>query len=434
MSNHYNHRWLGDAEEQRPLHQPYLHQQPPPPSSGGYSQASHPGPVGPIPYYTGTPDYYNAPRRPSPELPPHLLPAVSSPSSSFSASSTSGGRPVTPPVSAPSAYAHNPDDLFRTTTTAGGGGSYHPQQQQHLPFNTRVPVEADGAAYERVDQWHQTRLRNARVVEQQRTIQESNHKHFPFFLLLASIAQCVLMGVAIWKNGGFEPISVNPFFGPDAETLIALGAKDVPKIVEDYEVWRFFTPIFLHAGLIHLALNLIFQLQCFMLERQMGFVRVGLVYIVSGFGGNLASSLFLPRLISVGASGALFGLVGMIFVVIFRNWSLVVSPCRNLVVLCIMVAISLFLGLLPNVDNFAHVGGLVTGLVASLIVVPSLKHGAKAGPFRLLVASVALLVLAAGLGLGVYALFEDVPLREWCSFCSLINCVDFGQDWCVDQT
>jgi hypothetical protein len=148
----------------------------------------------------------------------------------------------------------------------------------------------------------------------------------------------------------------------------------------------------------------------------------------------------------------------MIFVVIFRNWSLVVSPCRNLVVLCIMVAISLFLGLLPNVvtctivnsarllhaithrthrtrqDNFAHVGGLVTGLVASLIVVPSLKHGAKAGPFRLLVASVALLVLAAGLGLGVYALFEDVPLREWCSFCSLINCVDFGQDWCVDQT
>jgi membrane associated rhomboid family serine protease len=40
------------------------------------------------------------------------------------------------------------------------------------------------------------------------------------------------------------------------------------------------------------------------LERQMGFIRVGLVYIVSGFGGNLASSLFLPRLISVGASGA----------------------------------------------------------------------------------------------------------------------------------
>ncbi len=39
----------------------------------------------------------------------------------------------------------------------------------------------------------------------------------------------------------------------------------------------------------------------------------------------------------------------MIFVVIFRNWSLVVSPCRNLVLLCIMVAISLFLGLLPNV-------------------------------------------------------------------------------------
>jgi hypothetical protein len=71
-----------------------------------------------------------------------------------------------------------------------------------------------------------------------------------------------------------------------------------------------------------------------------------------------------------------------------------------------------------------------------LVVVPSLDQ-AKAGPFRIFVASVSLLALAVGLGLGVYALFEDVPLREWCSFCSLVNCVDFGQDWCDhldDQT
>jgi membrane associated rhomboid family serine protease len=53
-----------------------------------------------------------------------------------------------------------------------------------------------------------------------------------------------------------------------------------------------------------------------MLERQMGFVRVGLVYIVSGFGGNLASSLFLPRLISVGASGASITIIILIIIII----------------------------------------------------------------------------------------------------------------------
>lgn len=81
-------------------------------------------------------------------------------------------------------------------------------------------------------------------------------------------------------------------------------------------------------------------------------------------------------------------------------------------------------------DNFAHVGGLVTGILTSIVVVPSMKLGARAGPCRLLIASMVILVLIASLALGVYALFEDVPLREWCAFCSMINCVDFGQDWC----
>jgi len=54
-----------------------------------------------------------------------------------------------------------------------------------------------------------------------------------------------------------------------------------------------------------------------MLERQMGFIRVGLVYIVSGFGGNLASSLFLPRLISVGASGASIITIILIIIILY---------------------------------------------------------------------------------------------------------------------
>jgi len=85
--------------------------------------------------------------------------------------------------------------------------------------------------------------------------------------------------------------------------LIDMGAKDEPKIQDDYQVWRLVVPIFLHAGLIHLGFNLLFQLQCISLERQCGFFRVGIVYMLAGIGGNILSCIFVPHIISVGASG-----------------------------------------------------------------------------------------------------------------------------------
>lgn len=75
-------------------------------------------------------------------------------------------------------------------------------------------------------------------------------------------------------------------------------------------------------------------------------------------------------------------------------------------------------------------GGLVAGVLASIPVIPSLKNNRGMGQCGLFASAMVTLILAGSLAFGLYALFEDVPLREWCSFCSLINCVDFGQDWC----
>lgn len=74
---------------------------------------------------------------------------------------------------------------------------------------------------------------------------------------------------------------------------------------------RFITPIFLHAGILHLALNLFAQLRFgIMLERKWGIVKFVILYFVSGIGGVLMSCLIEPKSLSVGASGAIMGLMG----------------------------------------------------------------------------------------------------------------------------
>jgi hypothetical protein len=65
------------------------------------------------------------------------------------------------------------------------------------------------------------------------------------------------------------------------------------------------------------------------LERQIGFWRIGPIYILSGFAGNLASCIFLPNTITVGASGAAFGLAGVLVADLILNWGIVQRPYLN---------------------------------------------------------------------------------------------------------
>eukprot|EP01090_Pellita_catalonica_P023754 TRINITY_DN9955_c0_g1_i1.p1 TRINITY_DN9955_c0_g1~~TRINITY_DN9955_c0_g1_i1.p1 ORF type:complete len:379 (-),score=38.49 TRINITY_DN9955_c0_g1_i1:362-1459(-) len=275
--------------------------------------------------------------------------------------------------------------------------------------------------------------------------QDSSRKHWPIFLVLVSILDVATMGFSIWKNKGFESFSVNPMFGPSVDTLIWMGAKDTELIREENEWWRLVTPIFLHAGLLHILFNLLFQLQCFQLERLVGTIRMAILYIFCGIAGNLGSCIFLPELISVGASGALFGMIGVMVIDNVRNWSTLKGPFCNLFMLAIMIAISIFIGLLPYVDNFSHIGGLLCGLVLGIVLVPEVFKGSDstrnrrkktaaqycAFTLKLTVRALALVIVVISFAIAVYAVKEKVPLKDWCQFCDKINCVDFaGQDWC----
>ncbi|KAG0457212.1 hypothetical protein HPP92_022369 [Vanilla planifolia] len=95
----------------------------------------------------------------------------------------------------------------------------------------------------------------------------------------------------------FVPLKQNPLLGPSSSTLEKLGALVWDKVVHQHEGWRLFTGIWLHAGVIHLLPNmLILVFIGIRLEQQFGFVRIGLIYLLSGCGGSILSSLLYGTL------------------------------------------------------------------------------------------------------------------------------------------
>ena len=101
------------------------------------------------------------------------------------------------------------------------------------------------------------------------------------------------------------------FLAPNPKALDILGWKDARKIKNKNQVWRFITPTFLHASFMHLALNTISILVIGSgLENGLGWWKLFMLYFVSSFGGILFSSVINPLTYSVGASTAIFGLIG----------------------------------------------------------------------------------------------------------------------------
>ncbi|XP_058074468.1 RHOMBOID-like protein 5 [Magnolia sinica] len=169
----------------------------------------------------------------------------------------------------------------------------------------------------------------------------------------------------------FEPLSVNPLFGPSLETLDQMGALDWKKVVKEGEGWRLISCIWLHAGVIHLLANMLSLLFIgIRLEQEFGFLRIGLLYTLSGFGGSLSSSLSsqIHRSISVGASGALFGLLGAMLSELITNWTIYANKFAALLTLVIIIAINLAVGLVPHVDSSAHIGGFISGFLLGFIL------------------------------------------------------------------
>lgn len=128
------------------------------------------------------------------------------------------------------------------------------------------------------------------------------------------------------------------------------------------EWWRLITPVFLHGSVTHIFFNMyaLFSLGSF-LERHFGHGRFLMLYFLGAFAGNVLSFLFTDGY-SVGASTAVFGLVAAEVVFFYQNRGLFGSYARQAIGNAIfIIAINLFIGLAPNIDNWGHIGGLLGG-------------------------------------------------------------------------
>lgn len=152
----------------------------------------------------------------------------------------------------------------------------------------------------------------------------------------------------------------------DTNVLVFLGAK-VNELISGGEYYRLVSCMFLHGGIVHVALNMysLYALGPFV-ESLYGKVRYTIIYFLAGIVSSLFSYIFSPH-ISVGASGAIFGLLGaaLVFAVKMRD------RIRKDFIINILsvIGINLVMGFsIPNVDNFGHLGGLVGGILSSFIL------------------------------------------------------------------
>ena len=165
---------------------------------------------------------------------------------------------------------------------------------------------------------------------------------------------------------------IGGFLNQDVDLLLRFGAMFGPLIATG-EYWRFFTAMFLHANLLHLFFNC-FALFIFgrLVEGVYGYTRFTAIYLLAGLSGGVLSYMFNKTAIAVGASGAIFGILGALaaYFVVHRN-TFGEMGRRNLTGLATVAAINLAIGLLiPNIDNWAHFGGLAGGFVMGLALAP----------------------------------------------------------------
>ena len=206
-------------------------------------------------------------------------------------------------------------------------------------------------------------------------------------------------------------------------TLINWGAN-ASFLVETGQVWRWGSSVFLHFGALHIAMNM-FALYVIgrLGEAMYGSSRLLLVYLVSGFAGSIVSTYVSAPPLSAGASGAISGLIGLGFTFTLLHGKKVSLAFRNryLAVFLFIIGADLVYGFSePMIDNAAHLGGLVAGGVATVLLAPRPAQGEKAGTLTRMGLGLSLAALATAMALCLFLAGKNViaedPLPDGIAF------------------
>lgn len=222
-------------------------------------------------------------------------------------------------------------------------------------------------------------------------------KHTPWVTIALAAANIVVWFVTVAL--GASVIS------PSSESLFEHGGN-LGAITLDGEEWRLFTSMFLHIGVLHLAMNMAgLIIGGRVIERLFGHLGFAAIYLISGLAGSLATAL-RPGVVSAGASGAIFGVLGALgaYYVIHRDR---MDPriAKQSTGLLVVVAYNVINGFADtSVDVYAHLGGLGAGFLCGFAM--ELGRRERSLPRTLAVTVVGLAAVIAG------ALAAPAPFDE----------------------
>ena len=221
---------------------------------------------------------------------------------------------------------------------------------------------------------------------------------FTVFVYILQLISVTILGYAVYQIDWLE------VYGARFNTAIRAG-----------ELWRFITPVFLHGSVPHVFFNMYALLSIgSLLERHFGHRRFALLYFLGAFSGNVFSFLLTGENgYSVGASTAVFGLIAAEVVFFYQNRKLFGGQARQAISNAVfIIAVNLFIGLTPGIDNWGHVGGLLGGAMFAWFAGPRWEvvgispyfHLQDQRDFRGVVLGAGLVIIIFG-GLAIWGMF-----------------------------
>ncbi|GAB4172410.1 MAG: hypothetical protein Tsb0017_22800 [Geothermobacteraceae bacterium] len=156
-------------------------------------------------------------------------------------------------------------------------------------------------------------------------------------------------------------------FSPDGYLLLHMGAQYWPLVLQEHEWWRCFSYAFVHGGIIHLAFNMVVLYQVGpLIESEIGPLRFLTLYALAALTGSIGDLLWHPGVPVVGASSAIFGLIGFAVIHYHRLGDAHSLTRRNFMLQ--WAAFAFVFGLLVGADNAGHAGGIVGGVLFGLLL------------------------------------------------------------------
>lgn len=213
----------------------------------------------------------------------------------------------------------------------------------------------------------------------------ANYRH-PQFFLKTTLRGHSLVQILIYANlilftlmvlhGTVLGLGMQAIMNPAPRLLVHWGGQYWPMVVENGEWWRCITYAFTHGGIIHLGFNMVVLYQVGpLLESEIGWPRLLTVYISTAFMATVAGYFWHPVIVVVGASGAIFGLIGFSVSYYHRVGGGIGLQRRNFMFQWALMAF--VFGFIVGADNAAHLGGAVSGAALGWFMPVSIRDQRK---------------------------------------------------------